>query len=75
MIKQNEKIADACKEINIIIYSLQQLANYQNTFLDVPIEIGEQQYFGKISLYNLIKTFQQLQIDIHYIPGEKKYEL
>ena len=73
--RHEEKIAEACKEISTIIYSLQQLANYQKTLLDVPVEVNGQGYFGEVSLYNLIKTFQQLQIDIHYIPGEEKYEL
>ena len=43
--------------------------------LNVPVEVNGQEYFGEVSLYNLIKTFQQLQTDIHYIPGEEKYEL
>lgn len=73
--RHEEKIAEACTEISTIIYSLQRLANYQKTLLDVPVEVDGQGYFGEISLYNLIKTFQQLQIDIHYIPGEEKYEL
>lgn len=73
--RHEEKIAEACEEISTIIYSLQKLANYQKTPLEVPVEVNGQGYFGEVSLYNLIKTFQQLQIDIHYIPGEEKYEL
>lgn len=73
--RHEEKIAEACAEISTIIYSLQKLTNYQKKLSDVPVEVNGQGYFGEISLYNLIKTFQQLQIDIHYIPGEEKYEL